>query len=105
MPIHIYECGDCGARADYLVGQGQEPSGCAECRSSNLTRTFEGQTFNSRTADKSGIHERPFTFVPSGPPSLAMIRYTEKDADENTRVVGEQPAICVPARKVFPGNN
>ena len=52
MPLYIYDCNNCHTRAEYLERRG-EKTACYSCRSTDLTRVLQGQTFFAKTLGKS----------------------------------------------------
>ena len=71
MPIHIYECGDCGVREDYLVKSDQVPEGCANCGSRELERVYDGQTVSAHTSSRANGVYKPH-LVPAGPLAVSI---------------------------------
>ncbi len=51
MPIYTYICGGCSETLDYLVPRvGQVPDECRACHGTDLTRSYDGQTFGMAVA-------------------------------------------------------
>lgn len=65
MPLFEFECQDCGAVSEVLVGRGELPPACEECGGGNVRRLLSTFAIGGQQCSGMGACER----WPDGQPS------------------------------------